>query len=180
MSRPISTGAFLRPLFAAALLIDFFLYSTGNPSIAYSILRGWFLVDVFAFFGLSAYALSRLRKGKEERAPFAGFLFSVVVVTALLLLVSERATEIGAAGMENEVVTFLRDPRSEKFRIDPQERTLAQDVLTRRCEHTRESFIPTFRRIDYLFTCPDRQKYRLVLSKRWNGELIVSFRMVVS
>lgn len=180
MNTPISTGAVLRPLFAVALLVDFFFYSTGNPSIAYSILQGWFLVEVFAFFGLSAYALSRLRKGKAERSPFVAFICSVVVATALLLLASDRATEIGAASMDNEVVNFLQDPQSERFQTEPQERTLAQDVLIRRCEHARESFIPTFRRIDYVFTCSDRQKYRMVLSKPSIGKPIVSFRMVIS
>ena len=82
--------------------------------------------------------------------------------------------------MDNEVVNLLQNPQSERFQTEPQERTLAQDVLIGRCEHSRESFIPTFRRIDYLFTCSDRQKYRTVLSKASIGEPIVSFRMVIS
>ena len=118
---------------------------------------------------------------KESRTPpFVAFICSVEVATALLLLASDRATEIGAASMDNEVVNFLQDPQSERFQTEPQERTLAQDVLIRRCEHARESFIPTFRRIDYLFTCSDRQKYRMVLSKPSIGKPIVSFRMVIS
>jgi hypothetical protein len=180
MTKATSAGTFWRPLSAALLLIDFFSYSTGNPSIAFSLLRGWFIVEVIAFVVLSGYALSRLRKGKKERAPVVGFLLTVIAVSALLLVFSEKATEHGAARMAKEVSEFIEDPKSDVYQIDGKERALAQEVLSRGCSLIRESFIPTFKRIDYLFTCPDTQKYRLVLTKRWNGDRLVSFRMVVS
>ena len=73
MNRPISPATVLRPVVAAALLIDFFLYSTGNPSIAYSALRGWFLIEVFAFLGLMVYSLLVFGQGKRGARPLRVF-----------------------------------------------------------------------------------------------------------
>jgi hypothetical protein len=44
----------------------------------------------------------------------------------------------------------------------------------------RETFIPTFRRLDYLFRVETGTKYRLIMTMSWNGTPEISLRRVDS
>lgn len=159
------------------LIFDYFLFTTGNPSITYSIFGGWFWVTLLG--ALMIIASSVPREG-ERRAPFILHLFIAGVFSVALLTTSAYAREFALVRIEAEIASFANDPVNSKADVSNEERQLMVKVKSQKYFMEREAFIPTFRRMDYLFKVETGEKYRLIMTMDWSGNPKISFRHVES
>ena len=175
----ISRGFLWRTSASCLLIFDYFLFSTGNPSITYSILGGWFWITLIAAVMIIASYVPSSFRGKEAR-PFLVLLFIVGVFSVLLLVASSYAREFADVRLEAEISSFVKDPNSSKADVSNEGRQLMVEIRNQRYSMVRETFITTFRRMDYLFKTETGTKYRLIMMMSWNGTPQISFRRVES
>lgn len=158
-----------RTAMSVLLIVDYFLFSTGNPSVTYSVLGGWFIVPlvvaviVTALYGLRAY------EAKSDRRVFLLHCLIIAVVSVVLLSLSEEARERAIANLEADVVAFVNDPTTPKSEASDKTRALLTDIKKQRYSMKRDTFIPTFRRMDYMVKTERGQKFVLILVVKWNG-----------
>jgi len=181
MHEKMSTGGrkrFLwRVLVSCFLVFDFFLFTTGNPSITYSIFGGWLWIPLIA----TVMIVASSAPGEGEKwSPFILHLFIVGILSVVLFAISLYAEEFAAAHLEAEIGSFVKDPINSKAEVSNEERQLMVKVESQKYSMKRETFIPTFRRMDYLFNAETGEKYRLIMTMSWNGASQVSFRRVES
>ncbi len=82
--------------------------------------------------------------------------------------------------MEAEVTSFVKDPISFKAIVSDEDRRRMADLKSKDYLMKYDAFIPTFRRIDYLFESGVGEKYLLIITMGWNGTPKVWFRRVES
>lgn len=149
-------------------ILDYFLFSTGNPSLSYSIFAGWFEIDLVAVIAATVlYGYGALKTNK--RKSFVLYLLGIVSFSIILLIISPQAKEFAAASVEAHVVSFMDDPVRSKVGASDQTRKLMLDISRRKYTAERESFIPTFRRMDYLLKVETGEIYNLILTVNWKG-----------
>lgn len=166
MSMDISKGFLWRISLSCLLIFDYFLWSTGNPSITYSALGGLFWITLIAAVMIIA---SSVPGEGEAWSPFIVYLSIVGLFSVMLLATSPYATEFAAARLEDEIGLFVKDPINSKADVSNEERQLMVEIRNQRYSMERETFIPTFRRIDYLFKTETGAEHRLILTMSWNG-----------
>ena len=156
------------------IVVDYFLFSTGNPSLTYSVLGGWFIVPIAVAFIVTVSYGFRAYSQPKNRSLCALHLIIVAGVSALLLSFSGQARQYAAVNVEADILAFVNDPATRKVDAADQTRALMSEIKQQRHSVERETFIPTFRRMDYLFKSDTGKKYRLILVKEWNGVPSVS------
>jgi hypothetical protein len=156
------------------LIVDYFLFSTGNPSLTYSVMGGWFIAPLFAAAIIFAEYGSRAYEGKKERRLFFLYFVVVVATSVTLLLFSGEARQRAIANLESDVMAFVNDPATPKVEASDKTRALMADIKKHPYSMQRDAFIPTFRRMDYIFKAEMGQKYLLVLIMKWNGVPTIS------
>ncbi|SRR5258706_2224870 len=167
-----------RTALACLLILDYFLFVTGNLSITYSVLGGWFEITIVAAsIIIASYAYHVLKKRTGTRY-FVVHVLILGLFSVVLLTVSSYAREITRNRLETEIASFVRDPAHAKVVASGEARTLMAKIAAQKYSEEREAFIPTFRRMDYLFKTEAGAKYRLVMTMSWNGAPEVSFRPV--
>ncbi len=156
------------------LIADYFLFSTGNLSLTYSVMGGWFIVPliaaviIMASYGLRAYGM------KEDRRLFLLHFVVVAAASVTLLLLSGEARQHAIANLESDVIAFVNDPATPKSEASDKTRALMADIKKHPYSMQRDAFIPTFRRMDYIFKAEAGQKFLLVLVMKWNGVPTIS------
>lgn len=177
MSPKISKGFLWRTVASCLLIFDYFLFTTGNPSITYTILGGWFWISLIAAVMIVASYVPVSFKGREAK-PFFVLLSIVGVFSVLLFIASPYANEFAAARMEAQLRSFIKDPINSKADVSNEERQLMVEIGKQKHSMERETFIPTFRRMDYLFKMETGEKYSLIMTISWNGTPVISLRRV--
>lgn len=174
-----SKGFVWRAVVTPVLIVDYFLFATGNPSITYSFLSGLFWLPLFAALIIVASFVPVSFNGIGAR-PFYLLLFIVITVATALFLLSSFAVEFARRQMEAEVTSFVKDPISFKAIVSDEDRRRMADLKSKDYLMKYDAFIPTFRRIDYLFESGVGEKYLLIITMGWNGTPKVWFRRVES
>jgi len=177
MNQEISKGSLWRTLISCFLIFDYYLFTTGNPSITYSVLGGLFWITLIAAVMIIA---SNVPGERETWSSFILHLFVVGLFSVVLLTTSSYAREFAAVRLEAEISSFVKDPINSKADVSNEERQLMAKVESQKYSMERESFIPTFRRLDYLFKTGTGEKYLLIMEMSWNGTPQISFRRVES
>lgn len=77
-----------------------------------------------------------------------------------------------------EIHSFIRDPINSDADVSNRERQLMVKIKSQGYSMERETFTPTFRRLDYIFRTDTGAKYRLILTMRWNETPTISLRRV--
>lgn len=163
-----------RTAVSVLIIVDYFLFSTGNPSLTYSLLGGWFIVPlVVAVIVTASYGFNAYKQQENRRLCVLHFLI-LAAVSTLLLSFSGEARQFAAKNVEADILTFVNDPTTRKVDAADQTRALMTEIKQRRHSMERETFIPTFRRMDYLFKSDTGKKYRLISVKKWNGVPAIS------
>lgn len=157
------------------LIFDFFLWATGNPSITGHI--GLFWITIIATVMIIA---SSAPGSGETWSPFFAHLFIVALFSIMLLLASSYAEEFSASCLEAEVGSFVKDPINSKADVLMEQRQLMVTVKSQQYLMERESFMPTYRRMDYLFKAGTGEKYRLIVTIGWSGRPEIWFHRVDS
>jgi hypothetical protein len=179
MNMQINKGFLWRTSVSCLLIFDYFLFTTGNPSITYSLLGGMFWITLIAAVMIVASYVPPSVKGKDARS-FYILLVIVGVFSIVLFVASPYAREFAGIHLGTEIGSFLKDPLNSKADVLNEERQLIVEVESEKYSMERESFIPTFRRMDYLVKTESGEKYRLTLTMSWNGTPLISFRRVES
>ncbi|MFZ5595331.1 MAG: hypothetical protein ACOY4D_13970 [Pseudomonadota bacterium] len=179
MSMKISKGFLWRTAVSCLLIFDYFLFTTGNPSITYSILGGWFWVALVAAVMIVASYVPSSFKGREAKSFFV--LLSVVgILSVVLFATSPYARELADTRLQTEIGSFVKDPINSKTDVSNEERQLMLKVKSQKYSMERETFIPTSRRMDYLFKTETGENYRLITTMSWNGTPVISLRRIDS
>jgi hypothetical protein len=180
MSMTMNRAFVWRTASVCLLIFDYFLFVTGNPSITYSVLGGWFEIPlVTAVIIVTFYAYHLLKERREKRL-LVTHVLTVGLFSAALLTVNSYARDNARDRFETEIASFVRDPANAKVVASDEARALMAKIATQKYSEEREAFIPTFRRMDYLFKTEVGEKYRLVMTMGWNGAPEISFRSVDS
>ena len=168
-----------RLFIAAAIAFDYFLFSTGNPSLTYTAIGGWFEVGVFALIAVTAtYAL----KAVKEKGERIGFLAYVILLTAwslILLFLSAGARDFAEREIDARAAQFVKNPKDSLVAASPETRELMALLESRHFSFRREAFIPTFRRADYLLSVDSSENFRLILTISWDGTAQAFLRRTV-
>lgn len=162
-------GCLWRTGLTVLVVFDYFLFTTGYPSITYSLLGGWYVVPLLIASVIAiSYAVAAIR-GADSRRTFGVYIVVIVAVVGLLLSLSDAARRGAAASLESDVLGFVSDPNTAVVRASPQARALMADIKKHPYTVHRDTFIPTFRRIDFTVQCEQRGAFTLVLTMSWNG-----------
>lgn len=156
------------------LIFDFFLSTTGNPSLLGSVLGGFSgIIILFATAMVVSSYVPATFKGREAR-PFYILLSIVGVFSIVLFVASPYATDFAATRMEVQILSFVKDPLHSKADISNEERQLMVKLESLKYDMKRDAFIPTFRRMDYLLMMENGEKYLLIMEMSWNGTPSIS------
>jgi hypothetical protein len=177
----IRKGFLWHTLAGGLLILDYFLFVTGNPSITYSLFGGWFWVPLFFAVVVTlcyAYGVAREQVNKRH---FALHVFAVGVFSLSLIPASPYARQFARARLQEEIGSFVKDPSNSRADVSSEERQLMIEIGQQKHTAQFEAFIPTFRRMDYLFVkTKTGEKYRLIMTMSWSGKPVISLRRVVS
>jgi hypothetical protein len=171
---------FLWPTSASGLVIfDYFLFATGNPSITYSFLGGWFVITLLLAAIVTGFYGYGIASGRVRSRQFVLHVVALGIFSAALFVISPYARELAKTRLESMVVSFVEDPINTPADVAKDERHLMLEI--RKQQHTMqyETLIPTFRRIDYRFVnAKTGEKYRLIMTMGWLGTPTFSLRRV--
>jgi hypothetical protein len=164
-----SRGCLWRTVLTALVAIDYFLFTTGYPSLTYSLLGGWFIVPLLVATAIGvSYGIASIRSAEGRRA-FGVYAIVTVVVIGVLLSLSGAARRGAAASLEADALGFVSDPTTTAVQASTQARALMADIKKYPFTVHREAFIPTFRRMDLVVHSEQRGAFTLVLTMSWNG-----------
>lgn len=167
-----------RTLFVVVAITDYFLFSTGNFSFTFSLLGGWFVIMLALVVVVSAsYGVTAVRN-RERRPYFLIHVVLLVVVSAVLYSLSDRARAIAAHAMDEDAEAFMRDPQSERIAATAETRDLMAAITSRKYSAMREAFTPTFRRADYVLEDGSANRYLLILTRNATGRPEASLQAV--
>lgn len=175
----LPVGFLWRAITTCLLILDYWLFSTGNPSVSYSILGGWFWITLFAIAMIvSSYAPPSFR-GKEAQ-PFYGLLSLVGVLSIVLFFASSSAHDYAATHMEAQIFLFMKDPERSDAAVSLEERQLMINLARQKYDKERGAFIPAFREMDYFLKAETGEKYLVRIRMSWDGTPQISLRRVDS
>lgn len=158
------------------LVFDYFLFSTGNPSVTYSFLGGWFGVTLLAAFAVTAsYAYESFTGGENKRL-FPLHILLLTMFSLALFVASPYARQLAGARLQAKADSFIKDPVSDKATVSREERQLMVEIEKQKFTVQRSAFIPTFQRTDYLLRTEEGATYLLVMETKWNGTPVISLR----
>jgi hypothetical protein len=156
------------------LVFDYFLFSTGNPSVTYRFLGGWFGVMLLAAFVVTAsYGYESFTRGENKRF-FVLHILLLTVFSLALFVASPYARQLASARLQAKADSFIKDPISYKADLSSEERQLMVGIEKQKFTMQRSAFIPTFQRTDYLLRTEQGATYLLVMETQWNGTPVIS------
>jgi hypothetical protein len=158
-----------RAVATISMIVDYFFFATGNPSLTYSALGGWFLIPlVVATLVAGMYAVAAAGDSVKRRG-FVLYLGIVGAASAILFASSDAARRHAETVLVGYASDFVHDPSISTVRANAETRAIMAEIA--RGPHTmhEEGFIPTFRRGDFTIkTSPDRT-YTMILVIPWDG-----------
>lgn len=171
----IAKGFLWRTGVSCLLIFDIFLFSTGNPSLSYSVLGGFFWIVLLATAMVVSSYVPATFKGREAR-PFYILLSTIGVFSIVLFVASPYATDFAATRLEAQVFSFVKDPLHSKANVSNEERQLMVSLENLKYDMKRDAYIPTFRRMDYLLMTENGEKYLVIMEMSWNDTPVISVR----
>ena len=179
-SRLINKRFLWRTSATGLLVFDYFLFSTGNPSVTYSFLGGWFEVTLLgAFIVTASYGYESLI-GRENKRPFLLHILFLAALSLALFEASPHARQLAIVRLQAKADSFIKDPISYTADVSSEGRQLMVEIEKQKFSVQRSAFIPTFQRTDYLLRTEQGATYLLVLETRWNGTPVISLRLMQS
>jgi hypothetical protein len=178
MNRPEWMGFAWRTLVALAAVVDYFLFSTGNFSLTYSVLGGWFPITLLLVLLVSgSYGVVAVRRS-EQRRSFLVHIALLAAVSVALYFLSDRARLFAIEAIDDDAQAFMRNPQNEDIAAPKQARELMTAISSHKYSAVHEAFAPTFRRGDYLLEDDSGIRYRLVLTRNVIGRSEISLRQL--
>ena len=153
-------------LVATLLLItDYFLYVTGNYSLIYGLLGGWFIINSIALIIIFSYTIKRSFKTGHQWFS-AIYIIVVLLFSVSLYNVSDIARGHAKEYMSEVVSEILNSGLDDSMDFTDETEKHFKEISGVQYELAFETFIPTRRRIDYLLKVGDKKKFRLIVIKK--------------
>lgn len=170
----IDKGFLWRTTTSCLLIFDFFLSMTGNPSLLGSVLGGFsgILILFAAAMVVSSYVPPTFKR--REARPFYVLLSIVGALSIVLFVASPYASDLAATRMEEQILSFVKDPLHSTADASNEDRQLMVKLESLKYNMKRDDFIPTYRRMDYLLMLESGEKYLLTMEMGWNGTPAIS------
>lgn len=180
MNAPAKANLFWPTIASCVLILDYALFTTGNPSFTYSVLGGWFLIPLIAAVLVTIFHAYNVGRASGANRGLVLHLIIVGGFSLVLLAASPYAREFAQERLQAEVTAFIKEPNQAKAAAADDARRLMSELNKQKYSMERETFIPTFRRMDYVFRIESGIKYRLIMKMSWNGTPEISLRRVDS
>ena len=161
------------------MIFDFFLFSTGNPSLLFRLFGGFFWILLLAMAMLVSSFVPPTFRGQAAR-PFQLLLSIIGILSILLIVASPYATEFASARMEAQILSFVKDPLNFEAEVLDEARQLMVDLTHMKYHKERIVFVPTFREMDYHLRAETGEKYQVTIATRWDGTPVISVKRVDS
>ena len=146
------------------------LFSTGNPSVTYSILGGWYWVTLLVAQTVFAYCVYEFLIGRVNKRLYVfHLLFLLTLCLALFVVAGPNATRFASIRQQAKVDSFIQDPINYKADVSSGDRQLMVEIKRQKYTVQSTDFIPQFRMTYNLFRTEQGALYRLVLDMPWNG-----------
>lgn len=156
------------------LVLDYFLFSTGNPSATYSALGGWFEVVLAGAIAVTAlYGFAALRN-QRTRKLFLSHIGVVLLFCIVLFIISDVARNFAERQIQHQAAAFISNPRSTNVEASDEVRRVLAQIDEGKFTVQFDGFIPTFRRVDFGVLTAVGKEYKLVGIIDWKGTLRVS------
>lgn len=158
------------------LVFDYFLFSTGNPSVTFSLLGGWFELTLIGIIVVpSIYGFAVL--GDEKTRKFFIYHVALICLFALVMFrISAGARNFAEARMQDQIAAFAAKPASNAVVASDESRRLMAQIAAGEYAMRPEGFIPVFRRGDFLLCTKAGKRYRLIATMSWKGTPQISVR----
>ena len=171
MTHKVNKGFLWRTTAIGLLVFDYFLFSTGNPSVTYSILGGWFWVTLQVAMTVMAYCVYECIIGRvSKRLYLFHLLFLVTLCLALFVVADPYATQFASIRQQAKVDSFIQDPINNKADVSSGDRQLMVEIKKQKYTVQSTEFIPMFRQTNYLFRTEQGALYMLVLGMPCYGQ----------
>ena len=163
------SGFIWRTVLTVLIAVDYFLFVTGNPSVTYSLLGGWFIAPLLLglIIGVS-YAIAQWRAVPGRRFVLA-YVFIVAITAGTLFAFSREARDHASDSLGKYAAEVVQDPGTKTVRASQATRGLLVEIRKYPYTLQRDAFIPTFRRIDYQVRSERLGQFTLSLTMSWNG-----------
>lgn len=180
MTQLINKSFLWRTLATGLLVFDYFLFSTGNPSVTYSFLGGWFEVTLLVGFIVTASYGYESLMGRKNKRLFSIHILFLTSLSLAFFVASPHARQLAIVRLQAKADSFIKDPINYKADVSSEERQLMVEIESRKFTVQRSAFIPTFQRTDYVFRTEQGATYLLVMETRWNGTPVISLHRTQS
>lgn len=176
MKIQVWTAFLWRTILGIVAILDYFLFTTGNFSLTFSLFGGWFLVTLLFVAGMTvAYGANAIRKA-DQRPYFLAYVVVLLISSVVLFSLSDRARLFAVQSIDGEAQEFMLHPESKRIGASSQIRELMAAIGSGKYSFEREAFTPTFRRADYVLQDSSANKYRLILVRNGTGTAEASLR----
>lgn len=154
------------------LIFDYFLYVTGNPSIIYTFIGGFFFLYFFIAPVISYMFCAKVIRDGYGKLPVYTHVGSIIVFSAVTFLLSDEARNYAVNNFD-ALTHKIFDRKSTNIIISDDDLTLLDEIRNKSFELERDGFVPTIRRMDYIVKSEHEKSYRIIVQIKWNNTPIV-------
>ncbi|MGB9266248.1 MAG: hypothetical protein WCB56_12415 [Terriglobales bacterium] len=176
MTRLLNKEFLWRTAATALLVFDYFLFSTGNSSITYSLLGGWFWVTLLAALVVTATYGGKAVAEKGNRPYFVLHIVCIAMLLCVFHVASPHASQFASVRLQAKIDCFVKDPINCKAEVSSEEKQLMVEIERQKFTIQRSAFIATFQRVDCLIRTEQGGTYLLVMEATWIGTPVISLR----
>ena len=168
----IDKGFLWRTIVVSLLVGDLFLWSTGNPSIAYYILGGGEFGCILPLIAIVLITASYLQRVITRKASKRYFVLHVLFLAALVFALSKvgpYATRRASTRIQAAVDLFVKEPMTSTVGVSNEHRRLMLKIRQQNFTIQREPLSPTIRKGFYFLRTHQGESYDLVIDMTWIG-----------
>ncbi len=163
MTHMLNKGFLWRTTAVGLLIFDYFLFSTGNLSVTYSFLGGWYWVTLLVAQTFVAYCVYEYLIGRVNKRLYLFHLLFLITLCLALVVASPYARQFASIRQQAKVDSFIQDPINYKADVSSGDRQLMVEIKKQKYTVQSTDFIPPSRMTYNLFRTEQGAIYRLVL-----------------
>jgi hypothetical protein len=161
--KPVNIHAYVSIILILLLVVDGFLYSTGNPSAMFHLLGGWHFLYIVLVVGLFV----RIKVATNSWALVSASMLLVIVCGSALYILTEKARLRAITKLDDLACAVVGRQNISDVEIEIHPKGALDTTQCPKSIKGRENFIPTFRRADYIVKGKEHRYYRLIVQIDW-------------
>lgn len=166
----INKGLLWRTIIVFGVMVDIFLFVTGNPSLTYTFGAGLIIVPLLIIAAITGSYGRDTLQGKASKRCFVLHIILVAALFVVLFRASPYAREHAWARVQAEVNAFVNNPLTSTAEVSDVDRQLMLKSRQQGFTVRREIFIPTYRKAVYLLRTQQGESYELILDTSRSGK----------